>query len=70
MALVASAIPRQRCRVDEQPRANYSRLRERGGCRRACLLHLFMIAAMFVLAVIWIIRNRAWELVITIEWPY
>ena len=33
-------------------------------------MHLFMIAMMFVLAIVWIIRNRAWELVITIEWPY
>ena len=33
-------------------------------------MHLFMIAMMFVLAIIWIIRNRAWELEITIEWPY
>ena len=56
--------------MDNQHRANYSRLRERGGCRRACLMHLFMIAMMFVLAIIWIIRNRAWELEITIEWPY
>ena len=60
------------CKVEERQRGRslYARLPERGGCRRACLIHLFMLAMMFVLAVVWVIRNRAWNLVITIEWPY
>lgn len=71
--LAAPGMLRQHRRVEEEPRgpiARYTRLPESGGCRRACVLHLIMMGMMFVLAIIWIVRNRAWELEITVEWPW
>ncbi|MBE7494634.1 MAG: hypothetical protein HS117_06795 [Verrucomicrobiaceae bacterium] len=55
--------------MDDDP-SRYARLPEKGGCRRACALHFAMLGFTLVLAIIWIIRNRAWELEITVEWPW
>jgi hypothetical protein len=39
------------------------------GCGSSCLIHLVMLVLLFVAVIIWCIRNRAWELVITIIFP-
>ncbi|MBK8091775.1 MAG: hypothetical protein IPK32_07290 [Verrucomicrobiaceae bacterium] len=48
--------------------SRYARLPESNGCRNACITHLVMMTLLFILAVSWIVRNRAWEYVIKIEW--
>ncbi|MBL9130787.1 MAG: hypothetical protein JNG86_06285 [Verrucomicrobiaceae bacterium] len=55
---------------DRGPLSRYTKLPESSGCRRACITHLIMLSIMIVLAIIWIVRNRAWELEITVEWPW
>lgn len=55
--------------MDQEP-ARYAPVPEKGGCLHACAVHLVMLGITLVLAIIWIIRNRAWELEITVEWPW
>lgn len=73
-ALAAAASAREGGRMDSEAeermqQARYGRLSEGCGCQRACATHLVMLFFTLIMAIIWIVRNRAWELVITIEWP-
>ena len=47
----------------------YARQRESSGCGPSCLIHAVMFGLLFVTFMIWCVRNRAWELVITVIWP-
>jgi hypothetical protein len=54
----------------KQSLTRYARQREEGmGCGSSCLIHLVMLVLLFVAVIIWCIRNRAWEMVITIIFP-
>ena len=54
----------------KQSLTRYARQRDDGmGCGRSCLIHLVMLVLLVVAVIIWCIRNRAWELVITIIFP-
>ena len=52
-----------------QSLTRYARQRHGMGCGTGCLIHLTMLGLLFVAFTIWCIKNRAWELVITIIWP-
>lgn len=39
------------------------------GCRAGCMLHLVFIGMIGVAALVWAIKNRAWELSVTVELP-
>lgn len=52
-----------------QSLTRYARQREGMGCGTGCLIHLTLLGLLFVAFIMWCIRNRAWELVITIIFP-
>ena len=39
------------------------------GCRAGCMLHLVFLGMLGLAALIWAIKNRAWELSVTVEMP-
>jgi len=39
------------------------------GCRTGCMLHLVFIGMLGVAVLVWAIKNRAWELSVTVELP-
>ena len=39
------------------------------GCRNSCLIHLIMMGVLGLAMLIWAVRNRAWELEVTVELP-
>ncbi len=39
------------------------------GCRTGCLLHLALMGLLAVGVLIWAVKNRAWELSVTVEMP-
>ena len=39
------------------------------GCRNSCLVHLIMMGVLGLAMLIWAVRNRAWELEVTVELP-
>ncbi len=39
------------------------------GCRNSCLIHLAMLGLLGLAMLIWAVRNRAWELEVTVELP-
>ncbi len=39
------------------------------GCRTGCMLHLALMGLLAVAALVWAIKNRAWELSVTVEMP-
>jgi hypothetical protein len=39
------------------------------GCASGCMVHLVLLGVLGLLVLIWAIRNRAWELEVTVELP-
>lgn len=39
------------------------------GCARGCMVHLTLLGVLALAVLIWAIKNRAWELSITVEMP-
>lgn len=39
------------------------------GCARGCMLHLVLLGLLGLAALVWAIKNRAWELRVTVEMP-
>jgi hypothetical protein len=39
------------------------------GCRTGCMLHLVFLGMLGLAVLIWAIKNRAWELSVTVELP-
>lgn len=39
------------------------------GCRKSCLIHLTILGVLGLALLIWAVRNRAWELEVTVELP-
>jgi hypothetical protein len=39
------------------------------GCGTGCMLHLVFLGVLGLAVVIWSIKNRAWELSVTVELP-
>ena len=42
---------------------------ERTGCAKGCMIHLALLALIGFAALVWAIKNRAWELSVTVELP-
>ena len=42
---------------------------ERTGCAKGCMIHLVLLALIGFAALVWAIKNRAWELSVTVELP-
>ena len=49
------------------PPPTHNTLPESNGCKCACLFHLVLLGALLTVLTMWIIRNKAWELEITVE---
>lgn len=39
------------------------------GYARGCMIHLVLLGLLCIAALVWAIRNRAWELEVTVEMP-
>ena len=39
------------------------------GCGTGCMLHLVLMAFLGLAVLVWCIKNRAWELSVTVEMP-
>ena len=39
------------------------------GCGTGCMLHLVLIVFLGLAVLVWCIKNRAWELSVTVEMP-
>ncbi len=39
------------------------------GCRTGCMIHLALLGLMALALLIWAVKNRVWELEVTIELP-
>ena len=42
---------------------------ERTGCAKGCMIHLVLLGLIGFAALVWAIKNRAWELSVTVELP-
>ena len=42
---------------------------ERGGCAKGCMIHLVLLGVLGLAMLVWAIKNRAWELSVTVEMP-
>lgn len=52
---------------DAPPPLSYDTLPESNGCKGACLIHLVLLGGVLTLLTMWIVRNKAWELEITLD---
>ena len=48
---------------------NYLQGTPGAGCAGGCMIHLVLLGVLGLAAVIWVIKNRAWELEVTVEMP-
>jgi hypothetical protein len=39
------------------------------GCRTGCMTHLALLGLLCLAALVWAVKNRAWELSVTVEMP-
>lgn len=39
------------------------------GCGTGCMVHLMILGFLALAALVWCIKNRAWELSVTVEMP-
>lgn len=39
------------------------------GCMTGCMFHLAMVGLLVLAGVVWVIKERAWELTVTVELP-
>ncbi|WP_409215707.1 hypothetical protein [Prosthecobacter sp.] len=42
---------------------------ERTGCAKGCMIHLVLLGLIGFAVLVWAIKNRAWELRVTVELP-